>query len=87
MAEEKINENQINVSKRLSPEQVIDLIHESGIELSDEELEKVQGGWSDSKTCPPGQHDYQYKGFQPSYSASGVFKLYVCSKCGDGVLE
>ena len=53
-----------------------------------EQLDGISGGWGDGKPhCEPGQHDYQYKGLQPSPTASGVFALYVCSKCGDGILE
>ena len=61
-------------AKRISPEEVKQLLMENGRELSDDD-------------CEPGQHDYQYKGLQPSPTASGVFALYVCSKCGDGILE
>lgn len=73
--------------QHLSPEQIKDLVHDSGTELAEEELEKISGGWNSTKHCPPGQHDYQYKGLQPSPTASGVFRLYVCTKCGDGYLE
>ena len=62
--------------QHLSPEQIKDLVHDSGTELTEEELEKISGGWNTTKHCPPGQHDYQYKGLQPSSTASGVFRLY-----------
>ena len=71
-----------------SPEEVLRLVKETGIELTPDQLESISGGWGDGKPhCEPGQHDYQYKGLQPSPTASGVFALYVCSKCGDGILE
>jgi bacteriocin-like protein len=73
--------------KHLAPEEIKDLIAESGTELSDEELSQISGGWGNSNHCPPGQHDYQYKRLEPSPTSSGVFKLYVCTKCGDGILE
>ena len=75
-------------AKRISPEEVKQLLMENGRELSDDELDGISGGWGDGKPhCEPGQHDYQYKGLQPSPTASGVFAHYVCSKCGDGILE
>lgn len=33
--------------KPLNPEEVLELAKESGVELTDEELESVNGGWDD----------------------------------------
>ena len=88
MEQEKSGYVPSDEAKRLSPEEVKQLLKENGRELSEDELDSVSGGWGNDKPhCPPGEHDYQYKGLQPSPTASGVFKLYVCSKCGDGILE
>jgi hypothetical protein len=87
MDQEKVGHIPSDKSKRLSPEEVKQLLMENDSDLSEDELRKISGGWDSKPHCEPGQHDYQYKRLEPSPTASGVFKLYVCTKCGDGILE
>lgn len=65
----------------LPPERIQEMVNESGIPLSDQELEQISGGWNDSSACANGQHDYRYRGMM------GSSRMFVCEKCGDGYLE
>lgn len=80
-----MRENETNAgtdgTRHLAPEQIQEIAIESGIPLSDQELENISGGWNNSLTCPEGQHDYRYRGMQ------GSCQLFVCEKCGDGYLK
>lgn len=77
-----LSPEQIERMKGLSAEELHKLAAEEGMPISDEDLDQIAGGWSDSDQCPSGgEHDWNQTGsdFTPSTT---VIPIYTCQKCG-----
>ena len=67
----------------MTPEEQLRFIEAEGLELTDEQLEKVAGGdfWSLGGSCPAGgEHEWQYIGEIGPEDYSPY--RYKCAKCG-----
>ena len=87
MSEGKAPEELLEKGKHTNVKELRERIEASGEELTDEALEEIAGGltWETNNSCPKGgEHNYVYKHLQPT--ASAVFELWECTKCGDGYL-
>lgn len=78
-------ELQAKMQKAASPEELLALSREEGIELSDEDLEKVSGGWDSSGggslSCPIcGSADVTIESIA---SSSYLEERRVCHSCGN----
>lgn len=62
-----------------SPEDVLALAKEEGIELSDSQLEEVSGGWGGDATCPKcGSQNFTLE--QPDPHSAYMYR--ECHDCG-----
>ena len=66
-----VRTKKIDINPNASPDEILAQAKEEGIELTDEQMEQVTGGWDpDAKT-------------QPSYITSWI----ECEKCGGAEVE
>ena len=79
-------EQQAKIQRAKDPQELLALSMEEGIELTDDDLEKVSGGWDDSdssgQTCPVcGSVNVAIESFGSSGSFTG--ENYVCNNCSN----
>lgn len=66
-----------------APEDVLSLAREEGIELSDESLGQISGGWgADDSDCPPCPKCHSTKVTRERLDGHESPKVYVCLSCG-----
>ena len=79
---DNLTPEQIEKLKGLSAEELQKLAAEEGFPISDEDLEQIAGGWSDSDNCPRGgKHDWEQTGSEFTTSTV-VIPIYTCQQCG-----
>ena len=67
-------EQKAKVAACKTPEEVLALAREEGVELSDQQLEQVSGGWGSRLTCPNcGDDDVVW---------DGQLSVFICRSCG-----
>ena len=79
-------EQQAKILRAKGSQELLDLSTEEGIELTDDDLEKVSGDWDDSDssglTCPVcGSINVAIESFGSSGSFTG--ENYVCNNCSN----
>ena len=79
-------EQQAKILRAKGSQELLDLSTEEGIELTDDDLEKVSGDWDDSDssglTCPVcGSTNVAIESFGSSGSFTG--ENYVCNNCSN----
>lgn len=67
--------------KTFTSEELLEHVKAQGIELSDEQLEQVSGGWGGEDGCPQGgDHEWEYA--YADIVGHQTLSVYRCKKCG-----